>query len=70
LSTQGHDKLLTINIRAQVGKDWKTLARELGYSEVSGLFAVENEGNPAWEDIEYEEENAAQFEEMWKSESE
>jgi hypothetical protein len=49
---------ILIDIRARVGKDWKILARELGYSEVGGLFAVEDDGNPAWEDIEYEEENA------------
>jgi hypothetical protein len=59
---------ILINIRSRQGKDWKSIARELGYREIGGLFAVDDDGNPAWEDVEYEEENAAQFEDMWREE--
>lgn len=35
--------------------------------EFGGLFAVEDDSNSAWEDVEYEPENAYEFEQMWRA---
>jgi hypothetical protein len=33
-----------------------------------GSFAAWDDGNPAWEDIEYDSEQDREFEEIWKNE--
>jgi hypothetical protein len=42
------------------------VAYTLGYNENGGLYATWDDGNPAWEDIEYESENEYEFERYWK----
>jgi hypothetical protein len=34
---------------------------------VGGQFATVDDGNPVWEDIEYEVENELEFEQMWRN---
>jgi len=48
------------------GKDWRTVARTLGYGEAGGLYAIVDDDNPVWEDIEYEAEDDYEFERRWK----
>ncbi len=31
------------------------------------MFVVDDDGNPAWEDIEYESENEIEFEQLWRA---
>ncbi|KAM3067040.1 hypothetical protein ACMFMG_011819 [Clarireedia jacksonii] len=49
------------------GKDWKTLATSLGWGDHGGQYAVEDDNNTAWEDIEYEEEFASAYETSWRN---
>ncbi|TEY14444.1 hypothetical protein BOTCAL_2788g00010 [Botryotinia calthae] len=49
------------------GNDWKSVATFLGWGDYSGQFAVVNDNNSVWEDIEYEKDrkgkNDKEFEE-------
>ncbi|KAH8650262.1 hypothetical protein BGZ60DRAFT_421926 [Tricladium varicosporioides] len=56
----------TILKRERNGKDWKSVARASGYGEFGGVFAVEDDNNSAWEDIEFEKDNEFEFEQMWR----
>jgi hypothetical protein len=52
--------------RERSGKDWKTVAKNLGYGTEGGLYTTQDDNNPAWEDIEYESENEHEFESRWR----
>lgn len=53
--------------RARDGKDWKTVATNLGVGEIGGSYAKEDDGNPVWEDIEYESDFEYEYEARWKA---
>jgi hypothetical protein len=61
---------LLIFIRQRLGKDWKSVAKTLGYGKAGGQFAVKDDGNPIWEDIEYESDDEYEFECMWRADEE
>jgi hypothetical protein len=42
------------------------LQASLGLGKVGGFYAVEDDGNPAWEDIDYESDEDLEFEQRWK----
>ena len=50
----------------QLKKDQKSLARKLGYSNVSSQFAIEDDYNPVWEDIDYESDDEFEYEARWR----
>jgi hypothetical protein len=52
--------------RRRDGCDWETIAKNLGVGAVGGLYATTDDGNQAWEDIDYESDNAVEFESLWK----
>jgi hypothetical protein len=58
--------IILIKLSEREGKDWKTVARGLGIGDEGGLYALADDGNPAWEDIEYDSEEDAEYEAMWK----
>jgi hypothetical protein len=42
------------------------LQASLGLGKVGGFYTVEDNGNPAWEDIDYESNEDLEFEQRWK----
>ncbi|TEY17489.1 hypothetical protein BOTCAL_2179g00010 [Botryotinia calthae] len=51
---------------AMKGNDWKSVATSLGWGDYGGQFAVVNDNNSVWEDIEYEKEYDGVYETLWK----
>jgi len=48
------------------GKHWTVLAQTLGYGEEGGLYAQVDDGNPAWEEMPWEDIEAAEIEKIWR----
>jgi hypothetical protein len=48
------------------GKDAKSVATQLGWGDEGGLYAMTDDRNLAWEDIDYESDNEYEFEMRWR----
>ncbi len=74
-NTKGKSLCIILNIilirnRHQDGTDWQTVASSLGIGLHGGLYATEDDGNPAWEDIDYDVSDDLEFEACWKYDEE
>ena len=57
---------INICLDRENGEDWRTLAKSYGYGEAGGLLAVDDDHNPAWEDVEYESDYDYEHEALWQ----
>ena len=42
------------------------MARSLGVGDIGGQFAVLDDGNPVWEDIDYDSNEEYEYESRWR----